>query len=94
MLHRNIGVILLYLLCKLLKFLILFILLNVVILTFIKELHISSLSFLLTGAAWNFTGRKSNILNLHTQTYIHDHIQITVVTENSVPICNREISNY
>jgi len=62
MLHRNIGVILLYLLRNLLKFLILFILLYVVILTFIKELHISSLSFLLTGAAWNFIGRKSNTL--------------------------------
>ena len=51
-----------------------FLLFNVALLTIKKQLNNRSVSYLLTGAAWNFSGRKRNNLYLHiNHTYMTTH---------------------
>jgi len=47
----------------------------------------------LRHTAWNFTGGKKYTLYLHTQTYIYDHTQITLLVKYPVTIFYREIAN-
>ena len=66
---------------------------NVVFLSYIRQIHITSLSFLLTGVSWNFTGRKKKYSG-SAYTNIHDHTHITLLIENPIPNYNHQICNY